>query len=84
MARIGIGHTTHHDQDSGQEAHIVVADASEGSVFTVLAANPNADSGHARSQWVWIRFPDGDLALATFPQDDTYFATELDHSRAGW
>lgn len=31
---------------------------------------------HSRSQWVWIRLPDGDLVLATFPQGDDYFATE--------
>lgn len=29
-----------------------------------------------RSKWVWIRLPDGDLVLATYPQGDTYFSTE--------
>lgn len=29
-----------------------------------------------RSQWIWIRLPDGDLVLAVYPQGDTYFATE--------
>ena len=34
------------------------------------------DTGDGRSHWVWIRLPDGDLVLATYPQGDTYFATE--------
>lgn len=29
-----------------------------------------------RSQWVWIRLPDGDLVLAVYPQDDAYFSTK--------
>jgi len=29
-----------------------------------------------RSQWVWIRLPDGDLVLAVYPQGDAYFSTE--------
>ena len=61
-------------------ATVLVSDASEASVLTVLNADPDAVLGFARSQWVWLRFPDGTLALATFPQDDTYSATEADHT----
>lgn len=52
--------------------------ASAESVATVLAADESADDG--RSQWLWIRFANGDLVLACFPQGDTYSATEVDHS----
>ena len=63
-----------------QDEVVIVSDASEESVRTVLAAEPENDWGNARSQWVWMRFPNGDLVLATFPQDHTYFDTEEDHS----
>ena len=30
------------------------------------------DTGHGRSKWFWLRLANGDLALATWPQGDTY------------
>lgn len=36
----------------------------------VLAAPVGDPDG--RSDWVWLRLPDGTLALATFPCGDTY------------
>lgn len=30
------------------------------------------DSGEGRSEWVWLRLRDGTLALATFPEGDTF------------
>lgn len=58
----------------------IIHPASEQSVLTVLGADPNAEHGLARSQWVWVRLQNGDLILGCFPQDDTYFATEDDNS----
>ncbi len=59
-------------------AHVVIGDASYSSVLTVLAADESSEND-GRSQWVWVRFPNGDLLLGTFPQGDTYFSTERDH-----
>lgn len=38
----------------------------------------NAPTGttHGRSEWYWLRLADGTLALAVFPQGDTYEALE--------
>ncbi len=52
--------------------------ASPDSVQMVLDASEDNDNG--RSQWVWVRLANGDLCLAIFPQGDTYFETEEDHS----
>lgn len=46
-------------------------------VKLVLAAPVESKTQHdGRSQWLWIRLPDGDLILGVYPQGDTYFATE--------
>jgi len=50
--------------------------ASEDSVHTVLNASVNDEDG--RSNWVWLRLPNGDLILGVFPQGDTYFSCEED------
>ena len=50
--------------------------ASETSIQTIL----NADVGdNGRSQWLWFRFPNGDLVFGCFPRGDAYFETENDH-----
>lgn len=43
-----------------------------------ILAQPIGGDGKydGRSHWVWIRLPDGDLVLATYPQGDTYMSTE--------
>lgn len=51
--------------------------ASDESVATMLLA-PLDSNG--RSKWMWIRLPNGDLVFGCFPQGDTYFLTEDDHS----
>jgi len=48
--------------------------ASPASVAYVTGLDPDLSDGETRSQWVWIRFPNGDLVLATYPQDEGYFA----------
>jgi len=32
--------------------------------------------GHAETEWVWLRLANGDLCLATFPQEEAYLALE--------
>lgn len=38
-------------------------------------------TGDGRSDWVWLRLPNGDLILGVFPQGATYEYVEPD---AGW
>jgi hypothetical protein len=64
------------DMDEGC-VNFMVKSASQSSMAIVLAADPESPEG--RSQWVWVRLPDGDLILGLYPQGDTYFATEQDH-----
>ncbi len=52
--------------------------ASARSVEQVLAADVNDDDG--RSQFMWVRLPNGDLILGVYPQGETYFAIEEDAS----
>lgn len=59
--------------DTDQQAHVYLEDAMPTAVAEVLAADPDDEDG--RSQWLWMRFPNGDLVLATFPQGETYFST---------
>lgn len=49
-------------------ARVVPADPAD--VAMVLAQPTTGHDG--RSEWVWLRLRDGTLALATFPQGDTY------------
>lgn len=56
-----------------EESWVTLGDADPRDVMTVIAAD---DSEDGRSQWVWMRFPNGDLFLACCPQGDTYFGTE--------
>lgn len=48
--------------------------ASDAAVETVLNADVNSSDG--RSEWLWIRLPNGDLVLGVYPQGDTYFEFE--------
>lgn len=50
--------------------------ASKDTVQTVL--NAPVETGDGRSEWVWVRLPNGVLILGTFPQGDTYFEVEYD------
>lgn len=54
-----------------------VQDAPSEAVDYILSQPTETDQQHdGRSRWVWIRLPNGDLALACYPQGDTYFHTE--------
>lgn len=57
-------------EPGGEHASAYVTDAYPDDVEHVLATDPELDD--TRSQWVWMRFPNGDLVLATYPQGDTY------------
>ena len=48
--------------------------ADDAAVSLVLAADIESEDG--RSEWVWITFENGDLALGVFPQGATYDAIE--------
>ncbi len=59
-----------------RHAVITTKPASWDSVMTVLKGD---DDGDGRSEWLWVRFPNGDLMLACYPQGECYFNTETDH-----
>jgi hypothetical protein len=71
--RVSEGHREQLDNDEGYYGY-QVQDAPKEAVDIVINATLETNDG--RSQWVWIRLPDGDLVLAVYPQGDTYFATE--------
>lgn len=75
MSKIQIGEKDLSDSETGISATVWLGDADERAVAVVLAADEAHDDG--RSQWLWVRFPNGDLMLGTFPQGDTYFETEV-------
>lgn len=50
--------------------------ASEESVGKVLSAH--VGTGDGRSEWVWLRLPNGDLILGVYPQGETYMSLEDD------
>jgi hypothetical protein len=57
---------------------VTIKPATAESVETVLAADENDEDG--RSEWLWVRLPNGDLILGVYPQGETYMVTERDHS----
>lgn len=71
-------HTTQLNPDD-QENVVTIYPAGPEAVLTVLDAGTGSEDG--RSQWLWVRLGNGDLILGVFPQGDTYFATEHDHSK---
>lgn len=50
--------------------------ASKQSIKKVLNAEQGDDDG--RSEYCWLRLPNGDLMLGVFPRGDTYLAVEED------
>lgn len=69
-------HTLRVDPDDGSDLLASIAPASRAGVDRVLGSD-HTD----RSIWVWVRFANGDLCLATFPQGDTYEAIEATVAR---
>lgn len=63
--------TQGHRKLEADEQHYQIENAPQEAVDYVLAQGVEG-----RSQWVWIRLPDGELVLAVYPQDDCYFSTE--------
>ncbi len=58
-------------------AFVHIRPASAEAVATVLSEDELSEDG--RSEWLWVRLPDGDLILGVYPQGETYFATEKEH-----
>lgn len=60
------------DFDPNVVAQVEVAKPAD--VHRVLCANVGDMDG--RSEWLWIRLPEGTLIMGCFPAGDTYFDTE--------
>ncbi len=77
--RISIGRRDMSDTSGdGPSAVVWMGDASQEAVNGIVATDPDGIDD-CRSQWVWIRFPNGDLFLACAPQGDTYFTWEEEY-----
>lgn len=68
----------HHTYDGEDPSRIIASihPASAASIALVAKASENSLDG--RSQWVWVRLPNGDLILGVYPQGDTYLRCEED------
>lgn len=69
------------DTEDQKRTIATVHPASQTAVLYVLSQTTKGMDG--RSPWVWLRLPNGDLLLGTFPQGDTYFAVEDDARYTG-
>ncbi len=58
--------------DSEGQSGYTVKNASLDVVRTVMGSSE-------RSQWVWVRLPNGDLVLGVFPQGDLYERFEKEY-----
>lgn len=65
---------TTHFECGPEEQHWAYQPAPQEAVDYILAAPINTNDG--RSNWVWIRLPNGDACIAVYPQGDTYLSTE--------
>lgn len=64
--------------DMSNEPHIIrIKPASQKSIDIIMKSDETSMDG--RSNWLWLRLPDGDLIFGCYPEGDTYFATEDDH-----
>lgn len=68
-------HITYDDEDETR-ALAFIHPASPAAVRKVLRAKEGFIDG--RSEYCWLRLPNGDLMLGVFPRGDTYFAVEDD------
>jgi hypothetical protein len=74
MSRIEAHRTM--DDENQNRTIALVHPASKDAVEIVLSASEEGADG--RSNWVWVRLPNGDLILGVFPQGETYCAVEFD------
>lgn len=75
MKTATIPHVTFDDDETNRPI-AYIHKASPKAVKTVLAAAEGDTDG--RSEYVWLRLPNGDPILGVFPRGDTYFAVEDD------
>lgn len=72
-------HRTYIEDENGaltDQTLCIIHPASDESIKLVLKSDETSADG--ASNWVWVRFQNGDLCLAKFPQGDTYLECELD------
>ena len=69
------------DSDWNKRPIAWVHPASMDAVSRVLAAMEGDEDG--RSEYCWLRLPNGDLMLGVFPRGDIYFDVEIDASYPG-
>ena len=69
------------DDDDPERVIATLHPASAEAVALVAAASEDTEDG--RSQFMWLRLPNGDLMLGVFPQGDTYLACEADAQYRG-
>lgn len=62
--------------DEPERVIATVHPASSDSVRRVMNAGVGDPDG--RSQFMWVRLPNGDLILGVYPQGDTYLECEAD------
>ena len=72
-------HVTTLDYDDGMQ--VLIHPATKEAVKTIMEAP--LETGDGRSEWMFLRLPNGDLFLGVFPQGDTYLAVEADAEYRG-
>jgi hypothetical protein len=79
MSLIGVA-SVHDDAPEDNPDHFLYSTkpASTKAINAVLSTSMFDENG--RSEWVWVRLRNGDLVLGVFPQGDTYFEHEAEHS----
>lgn len=74
MAYVPIGYRNYGDPHENDTCKVLITNAYQEDVNLVLSGDPNQED--TRSQWLWLRFPDGTLILGVFPQGEQYFNVE--------
>jgi hypothetical protein len=72
MSRVPEGYRT--EEDVGA---VCIKNASRAAHRYVRAASKHDEDG--RSQWLWVRLPNGDVILGVFPQGATYEMFEKEY-----
>jgi hypothetical protein len=70
--------TAHHTYDDEDPSRIIASIHPASAASIALVAKASESSLDGRSQFMWVRLPNGDLILGVFPQGETYCACEHD------
>lgn len=68
----------HHVYDDDEPERIIASIHPASKKMVKLVRRADKDNFDGRSNWVWVRLPNGDLILGIYPQGDTYEACERD------